>query len=320
MALPLDKIIERIRRLTQQESFTDSATLISQIGLQTQTVVDLYNEALRVLRGFIYSNSPDLYIKTSTANVVSGVEAVTLPTDAFLGVNVLSVEYKYGSSAGQYHKLQRKGVWERDNSISGIPVNYVQVNNNIMLNPKPSTSVTDGLRITYEYKVPTIDVRRGKVSAVDDANDPTSITITDKTQGDISLNGDVKGLYITIVDKDGQVQMKNIPVSSYSSGVITLESFTSEASEVVSVNDYVVMGTDSSTHSSFPDFCDSFLVDYVTFAIMEMYGHPSVGIAATKVQAQTEQLKEVFSRYHMDLDIISEIDPSRSFDRGYPYG
>lgn len=319
MSQYLDLILNRIRRMTQQESFTDSATLTSQIGLQTQTLVDLYNEGLQVLRGIVYTSAQDLYIKTDTQNITANTETYTLPTDNFLNVNVLNVEFKYGTGDNEYRKLRKAYVHDRDGEADGDPYRYTQQENTIHITPVPTTATTNGLRITYEYQLPAMDVRRGKISAVDDGDDPTSITITDTTQGDISLAGDIKGLYITVVDKYGTQQMKDIPISSYDSGtgIITLESFTSSASESIAVNDYVVMGPNTTTHSPFPDFCDSFLVDYVTAGIMEMYGHPSIGVASAKVDTHKEQLMNVFAIYNTDQEMIDRYDVDRDFQGWY---
>lgn len=312
----LDILVERIRKYTMTQSFTDAAALGSQIGLQTQTIVDLFNEAQHAAHGVIYSSAPELFVKTTTIDLVADTEAYDLPSDAFLGVNIISVEFKYGSGSGDYRKLKKRSLHERDSSRSGNPNSYIQRKNQILVNSIPSAALSAGLRVTYEYRLPELDVRRGKVSAVDDVNDPTSITITDKTQGDIALGAAAIPDYITVVDTEGNVQMDAIPVTSYSSttGVITLNTFMSDASEVVAVNDYVVVGKRATTHSDLPEFCEKYLVNYVTYRIFDMQGHPSVQTAMLELQREENRLMEVFSEFNADITYISEIDPSRIID------
>lgn len=309
----LDKLIERVRRLTHEQKFTDSATLASQRGLQTQTFVDLFNEAHQTLHGLVYDTKAQVFIGTDTQNVTAGTATYTLPSDTFLGANVISVDYKFGDGSSEYYKLLRKTVHERDSATTGTPRYYIQYNNSIVLEPSPATSVTSGLRITYELKQRTLDVRRGLVSAVDDGSAPTSITVTSKSLLDIALASNVAGTYITIVDKDGAVQMKNIPVSSYdsSTGVITLDSFTPSSGEAVAVNDYVVIGSNASTHSPFPDFCEPYLVEYVKRSVLELNGHPALGTSENKLQQLMTQLITVWAAHHLDIDTIEEIDPDR---------
>lgn len=310
----LDKLVERVRRMTHSQSYTDSATSTAQRGLQTQTIVDLFNDAHEALHGILFDNGSQTYIKQDLLNIVSGTEAVDIPSDAFLGVNVLSVEYKYGSGANDYRKLKLSSMHERDTSSTGDPLMYISRNDQILLNPIPSSSVTSGLRVTYGYQLPTVDVRRGKVSAVDDADDPTSITIGANTLATAAMSdSDLIGTYITVVDKDGVIQMSNIPITAYDTGtgVITLGSFTSTASEVVAVGDYVVMGANSSTHSPFPRACEPFLLEFVKRDIHSLLGDPMQVSSERKLIALQFRLESMFAEWNSDIKGISELDSER---------
>lgn len=310
----IDTMVSRLRRLTHTQSYSDSATSTAQRGIQTQTMVDLINEALEVVHGIMFDNDTQAYVKTTTANISADTESVTIPTDAFLGLNVLSVEYKYGSESGDYRKLKKKTIHQRDTSSTGEPQEYSQRENTILLSPVPTSAVTDGLRITYEYQLPEVDVRRGKVSAVDDGSNPTSITITDKSLGDIALAvSDLSGTYITVVDKDGTQQMKSIPVSSYNSstGVITLGSFTPDSGEAVAVNDYVVVGSSASSHSPYPRAVTPYIQEYVKRAVYELIGHPMAGTSERKLFQLQQRLESMFAGWETDIQYIAEIDQDR---------
>jgi len=270
------------------------------------------NEAHEVLHGILFDVSSQVYVKEELLDITANTEAVTIPTDSFMGVNVLSVDYKNGSGSGDYVKLKKVSEHQRDSSSSGAPSTYVQRENQILLGPIPSTSKTSGLRVVYEYQLPTVDVRRGKVSAVDSGSAPTSITITDNTLGNIAFaDSDLSGMYITVVDKDGNQQMKNIPVASYSSGVLTLGSFTPTAGELVAVNDYVVVGANSSTHSPFPRSCEPFLLEYTKRNVYELRGHPMLGASDQKLQSLEAQVTSMVVEWSSDIKYIPEIDTDR---------
>jgi len=310
----IDKLNERIRRLTHTNSYTDSATPTAQRGLQTQTLVDLMNEAHETLHAMFFDNGSDVYIKQDTLATTTGVEAVSLPSDSFLGLNVLSVEYKYGSESTQYRKLKQISMHERNTRCTGDPLTYITRENQILLGPIPGQTKSDGLRVTYEYQLPEIDVRRGKVSVVDSGTAPTSITITDKSLGDIALaDSDLTGTYISVVDKDGTQQMKSIPVTSYnsSSGVITLGSFTPTAGEEVEVGDYVVIGANASTHSPFPRACEPYLVEYVKRNVLELNGDPLLNASERKLLQLQVRMESVFATWNTDIKYIPEIDSDR---------
>lgn len=315
----IDLLIQRIRRYTGTQSFTDSATGTAQTGVQTQMIVDLLNDAQHSLHGTLFSMAPSLFITTDTQNIVADQEAYSLPSDAFLGRNLISVDYKNGTGS-DYYKLTKKDSHLRASDESGDPYQYVQHNKSILLNPVPDRAVANGLRITYEYALPELDVRRGKVSVVDDGSNPTSITITNTTHMDIAFGSSDDPEYITVVDKDGVIQMDQIAVSAYDSGtgVITC-AVSADATELVSVNDYVVIGKRASTHSELPGFCELFLTKFVEHAIMEITGHPGTSAAAQQLQYLTMQMGDVFLDYNTDITEIPIHDPSRiiGYDSGY---
>jgi len=309
----MNKLVERVRRLTHAQKFTDSATIASQRGMQTQTLVDMFTEGQRSLHGVLYDTGSSAFIKTTTIPTLVNIATYTVPSDAFLGLNIISVEYKWGDADGEYRKLDQESIHERRSDVEGEPYTYVQINNSIILQPIPTEAKADGLRITYEFEQTTLDIRRGKVTVVDDANNPTSITVDENTQLSIALTNNVVGTYITLVDKDGIVQMKDIPVASYASGtgVITLGTFTSETSEVVEIGDYVVIGRNASTHSPFPNFCEPYLTAYVRHEILDLIAHPSVGTAATRLVVAQNTLSTIWANWQNDAMLVPEIDVDR---------
>lgn len=317
MAIPrTDLLVDRVRRLTHEQSYTDSATLSSQRGVQTQTIVEYLNEGQRALHGAIYGTAREVFVKEGTIDVVSGTEAYDLPSDAFLGGGLVSVHYKYGSGSGEYRRLPQRVLSQRDTRSNGTPAYYIQKYDAILLNPIPQESTTNGLRLIYDYKLPDVDVRRGKVSAVDDGANPTSITVTNKDLLDVALTATNAPEYITVVDANGVQQMKAIPVSSYNSstGVITLGSFTPGATEAVAVNDYVVIGADATTHSQYADFCENFIVAYAVYHILDWRGHPGAPAAAQRLLAASDMIIDTFSDYNADNLEIPEIDARRRLD------
>lgn len=291
----LDLLVEKVRRYTSTQSYTDAAALGSQIGLQTQTIVDLFNEAQYALHGLIYSNAPEVFVTTNTQNVTADTEAYAIPSDSFLNVNIISVEYKLGSGTNDFYKLRRRNLHERDTTTTGTPAFYIQHENEILLNPIPSQAVTNGLRITYEYQLPELDVRRGKVSSTTS----TTIVMTSADNADIAFGASAMPEYVSVVDKDGNIQQKNISVTSYDSSTDTITVSTNPTS--VSANDYVVIGDNATTHSFLPDFCENFLVYYVTTAVMQQMGHPSTAAFEARLREFGAQVADVYSDYHTDI-------------------
>ena len=288
--------------------------------MQTEEFVDLFNEAQRVLHGIVYANAPSVYVTTGTIDLVADQEAYTLPTDSFLDVNVISVEYKYGDGDNDYRKLRKRSIHERSSSQTGTPQYYIMNENQIWINPRPSEAKTSGIRVTYERQLRSLDVRRGKISSFGGTSTaPTSIVLdsTTTTHADVGFAGDVIGDFITVVDKDGAVQMKDIPITAWDSSTktLTIGSFTAAAGEAIAAADWVVIGTNASTHSEFPDFCEMFLTEYVRHAILETRGSErEAEIARTRLTQLGEQIADVYADANADITYIPEIDPLRPLD------
>lgn len=321
----LDVLINRLRRYTHTHRYSDAVSLSSQRGIQTQTFIDLANEAQNVVRGIAHRSGGDLYTTQTTIDLVASQEAYTLPADAFLGVNVVSVEYLVDTTT-KYRKIPYKSIHLRNTSVTGVPQSYVHRSNQILVNPIPIASKTNGLRVTYEYKFPDLDIRRGAITAVDDGDAPTSITIATSTSADVAFSGDLKAEYLTVVDKYGTRIMTKIPLSSYdtSTGVLTLDSFTPDSgSGTITTDHYVVAGYNATSHSVLPDFCEAYITEFMKHGVLSILKDPELVASERKLGALEVQLMESFCLYNADIQNIEILDPDRylpGLDGGYFYG
>jgi hypothetical protein len=307
----LDHLILDIRNQTHTQDFSSTE------GIPNDTMVHFFRYANKALRGLIYGGGFDEYIATTTTDIVSSQEAYSLPSDSFLKTNVISVEYKYGQESGDYRKLDRASLHLRDTTYDGTPLRYIQHDNQILINPPPASAVTDGLRITYEHRLPDLDIRRGIISSTT-GNPITAITLDltpslTKDSGIVTAGASVLTTadYITIVDKDGTVLMDDIPIDNYdtSTGIITITSgFTPDTGETSPAGAYVVEGDYASTHSSFPDFCEMYLISYVKYLVYRHNGHPDLPYAEREMKEQSLLIIEVFGESNKDINYIGIID------------
>jgi len=312
----IDQLASKIRRYTGTQSYVDSATGVSQVGLQTQSIVDSLNEALQSLHAIIYNVAPGFFIKTDNIDVVLNTEQYTLPDDVYLVTSVLLVEYLY--STGNYIPLKKNAKNKRaPTNVTGIPYGYIQHYNKLLLNPLPSQSITDGLRVTYEYTIPEVDIRRGKISAYDSASNPTSITITENTGANLAFGSDGPPEYISVVDKDGTIQMDSIFVSSYSSssGVLTV-SVSASAGEAIAAGDYVVVGKYASSHPQIPIMCQQYLIDSAIYNIYNSIGHPALAGAAERLIASSKKVAENMADAQRDIFPIPRANDMVDIDYG----
>jgi len=306
----LEHLIVDVRVQTHTQDYSSTE------GISDDTMAHYFRYASKALRGLIYGAGLNEFIATHTMDTVASQEAYSLPAYTFLNTNIISVAYKYGTGSGDYKKLEKASLHLRDSSYEGTPLRYIQHDNQILLNPIPASATTDGIRITYEQRTPDLDIRRGKIKSV--ASPLTTITLDlvptlTKDSGIVAAGATVLTTsdYITVVDKDGTVLMPIIPIDSYSTttGVITLTSgFTAGDDDTSPVGAYVVNGDYASSHSSFPDFCEGYLLAYVKYLVYRHNGHPDVYLAEREVAQQATLIIEVFGESNRDIQFINIID------------
>ena len=313
----LELLLDRVRRYTGTQVYADSATGSAQLGVQTQMMIDLFNEAQHSLHGLVFTSAPMVFLKTKTLSTTSNQEEYNIPSDAFLGRNLFNVEYRRNTS-DFYYPLQKKDPKLRNELMHGDPIWYIQLNKKIYINPVPQVAVTDGIRLTYEFALPELDIRRGKITAIGGTStNPTSITCTGTTALDLAFAGSASPDYITVVSADGDIKMANISVSAYNSTTKVLTvSVSAEDGESIAVNDYVCLGNRSTNVTQLPEFCELYLTKYVEHAIMELTGHPSAMAAMTQLQAIAELLMQTFAEYNSDITEIPMHDRSRIINFG----
>jgi hypothetical protein len=313
----LELLIEEVREQTATQDFAvDGST-----GIPDSIMVQYFNYGQMALRAIIYGSGQDQWVKTSLIDTVANQEAYSVPSDSFLGTNLLSVEYKYGSDAGDYRKLDRRSIHLRDTTYTGTPLSYVQHGNSVLINPTPSTATTDGLRITYENVLRHVDIRRGIIAST--AGSPiTSITLDltpslAKDSGLVQAGTNIlnKVDFISIVDRDGVILMDDIPIDSYdtATGVITITSgFTPGASETSPVGAYIVAGAYASSVSEFPDFCEPYLVAHAKYLVRRHMGHPDTYEAKNEMERWGEAVSDTFAMMNDDIKYIHMIDRDRT--------
>lgn len=278
----IELLITQSRRETENEEFTDTT------GISDEEFIEFANRAQSRIQTGISLLFPDLFLEEKEIDAVINQEDYAIPLDAFLGSRVELVEYSPDGTQSGYYNLDKGSKKERLSGVSSTPSFYIRRSGFILLQPAPQQAGT--IRITYQKSLPKIDKRRAQVSAVTlTSNSITSLTL-DTTQeiDDVAL---LEENYITVIDKNGVIKMKEIPITaiSTSSGAVTVEAgFTFESGETIAVGDYVVRGKEASTHSQLPDVCQPFLIAYMNWkALFRDSSNDSV--------EQNQELKELMN-------------------------
>ncbi len=214
---------------------------------------------------------PSLYTKEGFLDVTAGEAAIPLAADVYLRHNIIKVEFSANGDANNYQTLELRSP-RQEVSVPGVPDGYFLRDGSIILTPKPSVGGTNAVRLNYQYVLPTLDIRRGKIASVALAGSAlTTITLTDdaalidETANDLA-DGWVD--YISVVDKDGVITAQNIPVTAYVAATRVISCATTlELTEAIVAGSYVVFGRFATTHSPLVPVCERYIAHYMALLV-----------------------------------------------------
>lgn len=306
-------LLDQVRRSTENVEFTENS------GIGNNELLEYINDAQVEIQSAISRTHPQVFQVEKIQNVVSNQEGYALPEDAFLGNMVDLVEYSHSGLLDGYFQLKQGRLPERVNGpVYTSPSFYIRRSGTLLLQPTPSDA-TGKLRITYQRTIPTIDLRRGKVSAVTlTANSITSLTLDTTLEIDETILE--SEAYASIVDKDGNVQMRRIPISDIdvNTGIVTVTpGFTFDSGETISVGDWIVKGRDASSHSQLALVCERYLVQYVIWKILKRDSSGDSAEAAEELKMLQGSIVDSFSEPDGDVQSIPLTDDQYLRHDGY---
>jgi hypothetical protein len=302
----VELLIEQSRRATESQNFSEEA------GIQDSEFLEYLNNAQDRIFSRILSTYPDEFLAEDEQDAIIGTESYSIPSDAFMKTKVKTVEYSQSGQARDYYFLDQSVLRERYHGTSGNPCAYIRRNNKVLLQPAPSTA--GSIRICYTRKINRLDKRRGTVSAV--TLDSGTKTITSLTLDTTNLSAndieDIEALgYICVVDKDGVIQMKDIPVSDIDqdTGLITLDgSFTYVTGETIAVGNYIVMGKNTSTHSELDDSCERYLIAHCDWKVLKRDSSQDSIEQSSELNDILSEIVDSYKDVDDDVDLVPILD------------
>jgi len=295
----LELLIKEVR----QSSDTDDINSISDFELMRY-----FNDAQKSIQNVIYqsNSSADVFVKEYLLGLEPEVQQYPLPLDIYAKNSVVSVSLTRDGRI--YQPLKRAAYREKE-----VVLGYSLLGNNLVLTSNPSTMSARQLIMTYNYRLPLLSLRVGKISAVD--NNAKTITLGSDYLSDFYERHE----YISIVDKFGnrildtdslgnQIQ-KNLYIDSFnqSTFVITTDGDLSN----VDNTHYVVMGENSCSHPFLPEECEPFLLAHVQRRILSKISSEDV----IKESAFTaEERQDIITLFEDNVkDILYPVSTDRDY-------
>ncbi len=262
----VEQLITQIRLQSENQEFSDTA------GISDNEIIQYLNDAQHRLQTTILKQHPNVMTKEKIISAVQGQSAYELPSDAYLSNKVVSVEFSPTGRDQDYFPLDWTVNRNRVTGIQGTPSYYIRKSGSIYLVPEPQSSIST-IRLNYVKRVDQLDKRRGTVDvAVLSGLSITSLTLD--LSGNPPVDFDSLNLqnYICIVDRNGNMKMRNIEIDSISSstGIVSVTSgFVFESGETIPAGSYVVGGQDTTTNSEMERNCERYILAYGAWKLMK---------------------------------------------------
>lgn len=314
MTRRVDYLIEDIRKHTENEDFSDT------IGIQDSEFLRFINDAQYRIHSLIVQQHSQVLLEEAEQTITADQESYSLPFKTYLGNKLASVEYSPTGQSDDYYALRKVALRQRSPASNGDPIYYIQKSGNVLIYPIPQNS-TGKLRFNYVKSIPRLDTRRASVNAVTlDSNTNTISSLTLETSTDTIDDTTLdKFTRFTVVDAEGNIQMKNVRFDSINTttGVVTINSgFTYETGETISAGDYIVAGEYSTTHSILDQMVERYIIAYCTAAILHRDSSADL-TAQSRLLANMEQ--EIVASYADISDDLMEIPEIISDDDAWSW-
>ncbi len=266
----VDFLIADTRRVSRNEVNTDGTYSISD-----DEILRYINDAQDRLQGLIANQRSisKIFLVEKIIPTVAGQDGYSLNDRLFYNKEINQVEFSTTGNLGEYTVIPKMLDFNRDTNQSGLAIGYYTRLGKIYVIPVLDTSA-GFLRILFERTLDDVDIRRGKISVVTGLTSTGFTSFTMDTSADAYESG-TPGFstidYVCVVSEDGGVKAYNIPVGSYVTGTNVLTpraGFTFQTGETIAVNDYVVFGKYTTTHSQLSDECDRYLIHYAAYSLL----------------------------------------------------
>jgi hypothetical protein len=300
----VDRLIKQIRIQTENE---DSGL---NYGIKTEEFLQYINDAQHRLQSLITAMHEHAFVQEDIQSVSKGKQEYALPDLALMNNKVVSVEYSPTTFEDDYYHLTPRNLHIRSTYLEAYPDGYIRRSGKILLQPTPSQS--GNLRINYVKRVYDLDIRRGVISVATQSGNTITSLLADvsssKTPLDFELLQDSD--YICIVDKNGQMVARNIPIEGLNTatGEISIEAGFQLDGEVISVGNYITAGKDVVTHSELPKMTERYLIAYAAWKILKRDSSVDSTEQQQELSSMEDDIVNAFARIDGDLHPIPLIN------------
>lgn len=302
---------------------TENTDITTQTGIPDIEFVQYFNDAARRLQSKILEFTDKPFLNEVLIDVVGNQEAYDLPKDAYYFNRISNLDFSRTGRFEDFYPLRMQTLRERNNVTNPDISKYMLRTGQILLDPKPSDSIIEGLRLNYAQTIPCFDIQRFNVLSVVTAGQTiTSLVLEnlDALGGDLDdekLAGMNEDIFMTDIDILGNLKMESIQFDSIdpATGVVTVTpGFTFLTTESIAVGDFVVSGARCTNRfelrKELPNATERYLLSYVNWRILKRDSSQDSTEAKEEFGLIEQDILENYKELTDDVEYPAIIDES----------
>lgn len=261
-------------------------------GVSDNEIVGYFNDAQKTIYTLIFKNNPDADFFKAEIEYPATVEGIyELPEDCFSTNSISMVEVRYALTENNNGFSRVKPITESERAYM---FGYYTRDNKVIISGNSNYANFQTVRITYFRKIKSLDIFRGKVSAV----------VPDTSFALDNFDATVKKSYdhFSFADARGNQVSKGffIPELDVTTNI--------NPTTGIEVGSYLLGGSDATNVSELPDSCETYLLDYVRQRIYTRNNYDDANKQVFFTEQQRTELISIFARNKKDDSVLPITD------------
>jgi len=309
----VDQLIVQARLVARNTANADGT-----FSITDEEVLQYLNDAQDRLQNLISArkNIAKIFDTQCIISVVANQEAYSIPDRLLLNKQIDSVEFSYDGTVGNYIRLEKLNMMNRDTNSSSYPWGYFKRGGQIFLQPTPS--VTSGsIRVMFERDLDDLEISRGAISSITNgtATGFDALVLTSAADSyETTTPGWSTQQYCCVVSPYGVRKAYNIPIASYVTGTNTITpvggAFTYDTTydSQIAVGDIAVFNKYSTIFSQLPDSCERYLIHSAAADLFARDSSNDYGKQRDIVDAMEDDILRALSAQTSEIQYLPQSD------------
>lgn len=308
-----DELITQARLVSRNGANADGT-----YAIPDNEVLQYLNDAQDRMQNLICAkkNIAKIFVKQEIIALVANQEAYSLSRRLLLNKQIENVEFSADGTLGNYVRLEKLNMMNRDSNTTTYPWGYYKQGGQIFLQPIPA--IAGGyIRVTYEADLDDLDIPRAVISTVNSGTATQFATLTFSTLAN-SYESTTPGWsnvqYFSVVSPVGVRKCYNILTSSYDTGTNIMTPspspfiYDTSLDSAIAANDVAVFGKNTTTYSQLPDACEKYLIHYAGAELYKKDSSEDYDRELERVEKMEQDILSALTSQTSEIQYVPQVD------------